>query len=67
MIQLQVCDPDEFVVTVNLSGRYSPDVLDDAKRRLLDIYRDAMEVRLAALGGLVLEETDGELVEGEAE
>jgi hypothetical protein len=42
---LQISDPDEMRVTLQLSGKYSPDILDDAKRRVVDMYREALAAR----------------------
>lgn len=48
---LQISDPDEMRVTLQISGKYSPDVLDDAKRRLLDMYRGALATRYPTTHG----------------
>lgn len=45
-LYIQINDPDEMQVTLRISGGYSPDVVDDLKRRLIDTYREAWDERL---------------------
>lgn len=35
-------------VIVNMPGQYNPDVFDDASRRILDLFRNALEIRINA-------------------
>lgn len=58
-----VTDPDELVVVVKCSGRYSPDVVDDVSRRCLDLYQRVLAFRSSV--EVVLEEID--LPGGDAE
>lgn len=46
---LQIKDPEELVVTVTVPGKYNPDILDDAKRRVVELYKEVLETRLAAV------------------
>lgn len=45
MISVEINGPDEITVFVRVSGQYSPDVLDDVKRRAVDAYKQAVEVQ----------------------
>jgi hypothetical protein len=46
---LQVKDPEDMVVTVNIPGKYNPDILDDAVRRVVELYKEVLETRFAAV------------------
>lgn len=43
---LQIDDPEGLCVTLQLPGKYNPDELDDGKRRVVDMYRDALQTRI---------------------
>lgn len=49
-VLVQINDPLEMQVVVRLSGSYSPDVLDDVKRRAIDAYKEALQEYVAAVG-----------------
>jgi hypothetical protein len=44
----QIKDPEGLEVTVQVPGKYNPDILEDGKRRIADLYREALTERLIA-------------------
>lgn len=44
-LMVQIADPEQLVVTCHVGGAYSPDVLDDIKRRVLDLYQQTLSYR----------------------
>lgn len=49
-MQIQIRDPDGLTVTMTVSGKYSPDIVDDLKRRAYDAYKEAFALRVKTLG-----------------
>jgi hypothetical protein len=45
----QVFD-DTIRITVQLPGKYNPDILEDGKRRALDLYKEALQTRVDIVG-----------------
>lgn len=46
-LHLQLNDPDGIQVIIRAPGNYNPDVLEDGKRRLMDIYKETLSFRFA--------------------
>jgi hypothetical protein len=53
----QVFDED-IRITVQLPGKYNPDILEDGKRRLIDAYREAWQTRVDILGAELAHKDD---------
>lgn len=64
---LQVKDPEDMIVTVNIPGKYNPDILDDAVRRVVELYKEVLETRFAAVMVQLSDTDDGEESETEEE
>lgn len=47
MMHVGIVDPEDLNIIVRVSGAYNPDVLDDMKRRALDMYRETLAFRQA--------------------
>lgn len=62
---LQVKDPEDLIVTVSLPGKYNPDILDDAKRRVVELYREVLVARME-IGTLSFAGDDEEQIDGAA-
>lgn len=45
---VQISDPEDLRVTIQVPGKYNPDILEDAKRRCVDAYKEALTARMAA-------------------
>ena len=58
----QISDPDEFRVTVQVSGKYNPDILDDIKTRCVAAYIDGLVAR-AQVSGVLPADDDEEIDE----
>ena len=56
-VMFQLADThNELVVTVNIGGAYSPDILDDSKRRVKELYQETIAFQIAASGPTVVHE-----------
>lgn len=44
----QINDPEDLQITIQIPGKYNPDILEDGKNRLVAAYQEALTARLAA-------------------
>lgn len=51
---------DDLAVEVVVPGKYNPDILEDIKRRLMDMYREALSFRMSLMMNLSKEATPDE-------
>jgi len=47
---VQISDPEDLRVTIQVPGKYNPDILEDAKNRCVSAYKEALAARLEAVG-----------------
>lgn len=63
---ISLTDPGmEFQVVYRVSQGYNPDILDDMKRRLIETYKEVLELRMA-MNALYEEEEETEGPEPES-
>jgi hypothetical protein len=58
-IRLQiVSEQADVIITMTVTAGYSPDILDDLKRRTLETYADALALRMPNLDVVEEEQAD---------
>lgn len=55
---VQISDPDDLRVTIQVPGKYNPDILEDAKNRCVSAYKEALRARCESVLALILEDDD---------
>jgi hypothetical protein len=62
---VQISDPDDLRVTIQVPGKYNPDILEDAKNRCVSAYKEALQARCESVLALILEDDEEESEEEE--
>jgi hypothetical protein len=44
-IMMQISDQNDLTLTIATPGKYSPDIIDDVKRRLMEAYREVLKAQ----------------------